>query len=668
YDIHVSKSISASTSSSVGLNVSSYTSESGTGNDVLGTEFWFERDLQATATITTPNGFSLTVSPGETIDTTTANDGRILLNNTVYSGNGNRKVELIATDPTESNTPSSGTWTVSLKNNSSSSVRVDGWVSSFTIGTGPSLIQFSGGDTQSTVGIPGTATHAITVGSFMHRWRWYGADGSVHRNPAGVNRSGNISLFSSEGPRRDGTGEAYKPEIAAPGQHVISSLSQDASGKTVNTIPGGMHVRKEGTSMSAPVVAGSVALLLEEDPTLTSQEIKTLLTQTADTDGLTGTTPNTEWGYGRLNVLDAMTQLRNASGSATHSILTNDTHPNNSYKSSYQLGGGIDAHAVRFSPSSDGRLSGAYFHLDSPPANNLTSSLTVEIRDNNGGVPGSQIGSSAQISPDRLRTGTWNYTSLAFATDVQLSAGQIYYLVYYPSAPDDELHLMGENYDASGNTLYLSSGTWQEDSNFDVLARPVVSSLSGAQALPVELAAFRSQIDGRDVQLHWETASEAGNSHFKIQRQTEEKNWLTVGTVDGAGTTAKPQSYSYKVENLTYGTHRFRLRQVDLDGAIHTSEEVKAVLKPSDGLSVQAYPNPISAEGTVKVATNRSQEVTVQMYDLLGRHVAELHEGAVGPEQPAILSLEGSVFSSGTYILRVQGEYKMETTRVTVVQ
>jgi len=590
------------------------------------------------------------------------------MSNFVYSGNSDRVVEVVATDPTESNTPTSGTWSVELKNNSSSSTTVNGWIPRNSIGTDSQPITYAGGNTQSTVGIPGTATHAITVGSFMHRWRWYGSDDSEHRLPTSENRSGNISLFSSEGPRRDGTQEAYKPEIAAPGQNMISSLSQDASSPSALTISGGMHVIKKGTSMSAPVVAGSISLFLQEDPSLTPTQIKDLITQTADSDGFTGTTPNTEWGYGRFDALEAMTQLVNSSGSATYSIFSDDFHPNSSYEGVFKVGSdGDDAHAIRFTPSVDGRLSGAYFHLYYPSANNLTDSLTVELRTDNGGVPGPQIGSAVKISPSRLRTGTWNYQSL-LGTDTQLNAGQDYYLVYYPSKPDDALYLMGESYDASGNSLYLSSGTWQEDGTYDLLVRPVVSSLSGVTALPVELVAFGAEVSGQSATLNWQTASETNNARFEVQQLQQEGGWKTVGQVEGAGTTTEAQRYSYEAAGLSYGTHRFRLRQVDLDGSAHTSKEIKAVVKPTESLSVQAYPNPISTTATVKVATGQPQDVSVEIYDLLGRQVAQLHEGTVSPKRPETLTLESSSLSSGTYFLRARGESATTTKRISIVR
>jgi hypothetical protein len=83
---------------------------------------------------------------------------------------------------------------------------------------------------------------------------------------------------------------------------------------------------------------------------------------------------------------------------------------------------------------------------------------------------------------------------------------------------------------------------------------------------------------------------------------------------------------------------------------------------------VETYPNPVSSQATVRVATAEAQDLSVEVYDLLGRQVARLYDGKVVPSQPKTIRLESSSFSSGTYFLRVQGETKTKTSRLTIVK
>jgi subtilisin family serine protease len=114
-------------------------------------------------------------------------------------------------------------------------------------------------------------------------------------------RSDLISSFSSRGPVSYG-GETYtKPNIAAPGVSIYSS------------VPGGAYGYSSGSSMAAPHVAGAVALLLSAAPGHARDvpAIEGLLTQSAQpkrTDQSCGgdgpaDVPNNVWGWGILDVL-----------------------------------------------------------------------------------------------------------------------------------------------------------------------------------------------------------------------------------------------------------------------------------------------------------------------------------------------------------------------------
>jgi len=64
-----------------------------------------------------------------------------------------------------------------------------------------------------------------------------------------------------------------------------------------------------GTSMSAPMTAGIVALFLEANPLATPEELKTLMGGTAITDNYTTDTPDPNiWGFGKINA-HAMLQM-----------------------------------------------------------------------------------------------------------------------------------------------------------------------------------------------------------------------------------------------------------------------------------------------------------------------------------------------------------------------
>lgn len=122
-----------------------------------------------------------------------------------------------------------------------------------------------------TVTTPGISRKVITVGC-----------SDDHKE---VNVLGNRMVdYSGRGP----TGACIcKPEIIAPGAGIIS-CSNDARRYSV----------KSGTSMSTPIVAGAIALLLEKYPDMSPKDVKLRLRERAADLGL----PRNQQGWGILDV------------------------------------------------------------------------------------------------------------------------------------------------------------------------------------------------------------------------------------------------------------------------------------------------------------------------------------------------------------------------------
>jgi serine protease AprX len=113
---------------------------------------------------------------------------------------------------------------------------------------------------------PGNDPYAISVGAVDD----YGSKGLVDDT---------LATWSSRGTTQDGVA---KPEIYAPGAHIVSNLAPNSAFTQMcpACIVDGQYIRAGGTSMAAPVVAGAVANLLQARPGLTPNQVKAIILAT----------------------------------------------------------------------------------------------------------------------------------------------------------------------------------------------------------------------------------------------------------------------------------------------------------------------------------------------------------------------------------------------------
>jgi hypothetical protein len=221
--------------------------------------------------------------------------------------------------------------------------------------------------------------------------------------------------------------------------------------------------------------------------------------------------------------------------------------------------------------------------------------------------------------------------------------------------------------------------TTAEASKSESTVPPLRLRIDPTSTLPVELAGFDATTSDRNVTLKWETASETNNAGFRVEQQVEsdsdadaetaDARFETVRFVEGRGTTTEAQQYSTTVRDLEYGTHTFRLVQVDLDGTETVTETVQAEVALQRPYAVEApYPNPATQRATLNVAVREAQTVRVELFDLLGRRVRVAFDREIAASDTRSIPIQTSNLSSGMYFLRIIGEQFTETRRVTVVR
>ena len=204
--------------------------------------------------------------------------------------------------------------------------------------------------------------------------------------------------------------------------------------------------------------------------------------------------------------------------------------------------------------------------------------------------------------------------------------------------------------------------------------------INNETALPVELTSFSASIQNKTVNLTWQTATEVNNYGFEVERGNRQEgignrqqaigssDWEKVGFVNGAGNSNSPKEYSFTDKSAASGKYLYRLKQLDNDGQYSYSKEVEVDLGTPTAFALeQNYPNPFNPTTSIQYSVVRSQNVTIKVFNVLGKEVAVLVNEK---QEPGTYTVEFSTanLASGTYIYRMQAGEFVQTKKMIVLK
>ncbi|NYI07604.1 S8 family peptidase [Allostreptomyces psammosilenae] len=248
------------------------------------------------------------------------------------------------------------------------------------------------GPTEQSVGSPGSARAALTVGA--------------------VDREDALAPFSSRGPTADGS---LKPDLTAPGVEIVAAR---AAGTEMGEIVGEHYVVASGTSMATPHVAGAAALLAQAHPDWDGERIKETLTASAEpAAGLDAY----QQGSGRVDVARAIGQAVTTSptslGFGVQEFPHEDDAPvterlayRNAGDAPVTLDLAVTAFGPEGAPAPDGMFAVRPARLTVPAGGEATATVTADTRPGDvDGLYGGTVTATAAAGDVRAVTplGVW---------------------------------------------------------------------------------------------------------------------------------------------------------------------------------------------------------------------------------------------------------------------
>ena len=178
---------------------------------------------------------------------------------------------------------------------------------------------------------------------------------------------------------------------------------------------------------------------------------------------------------------------------------------------------------------------------------------------------------------------------------------------------------------------------------------------TGASPLPIHLTSITANNFGNRNRIDWMTVEEKNAQQFELQRSSNAYEFAAIAQVNAAG---RAHSYSYWDENPLKGMNYYRLKMYDKNGQYSYSEVVKALVSGDGAFLVEAYPNPVSEDLTVKVTGSQGANAEIQVTDVTGKTIKLIKMNG----NVETISMSG--LANGIYMIKYTDDNRTETLRV----
>ena len=138
--------------------------------------------------------------------------------------------------------------------------------------------------------------------------------------------------------------------------------------------------------------------------------------------------------------------------------------------------------------------------------------------------------------------------------------------------------------------------------------------------LPLSLTKFTGSKQNGIIKLNWQTDFEQSIKYYEVQKSNNGVDFKKIGIVNAVGNSIVSQSYFYDDAEMLGNIFYYRLKIVEENG---TSKLSKIVIFKSDKgiITSTISPNPFYSFINVDFETDNAQNITIRLYDLMGRIV-----------------------------------------------
>jgi Secretion system C-terminal sorting domain len=173
--------------------------------------------------------------------------------------------------------------------------------------------------------------------------------------------------------------------------------------------------------------------------------------------------------------------------------------------------------------------------------------------------------------------------------------------------------------------------------------------------VPVKLTEFsaNTSFNGGACLLKWTVSQEIGGAKYTVQKSDDGRSFIDITTVKSYNNGKTSNTYSYEDATQVKGNKYYRLKIVEISGAINYSPT--AIVKSTISTGFTIYPNPVLNYFSVTIA-EKLLPATVEIYNAQGQSLYKLKTNQ------NILNIDKNL-NTGVYALKVTGNNNISTTQ-----
>lgn len=169
---------------------------------------------------------------------------------------------------------------------------------------------------------------------------------------------------------------------------------------------------------------------------------------------------------------------------------------------------------------------------------------------------------------------------------------------------------------------------------------------------------FEATNEGRRIKLNWETNMSHKTSNFRIERSSNNVDFVDIGQQISQGEAVTDLYYEFTDENPQLGKNYYRIKQIFKYNGFKYTEVRKAVID-QNLRQVNLYPNPTEDELMIDLKVYRGQTAAFSIYNAFGQSIYTRSLKDI-PNRAIVLNL--SDYKSGVYYISIKVENrKIET-------